>query len=235
MNKPTLIVTHERSGTHLLINIINFNKKGQFNTIGHIPENTVPYTVENYKHQVYKDIVVYSYNQENVCKSHHQVEFVEPYIDFIFDKYKVIYLKRDIRDVLLSYYNFLTMKNNIEFEKWIFEKPDNIGKKFLLPYSPDPHVLIEPVNYIKRWKIHIDGWLKYKDNLLILNYEDILNDFNIEKEKIENYINKKISNNLPDKNDLNFPNFRPGKGIIGEYKNWMDEDIINKIQKELIN
>jgi len=237
MVKPILIITHERSGTHLLINIINQYNFGKFNTIGFIPINTIPYTIDNYNHQVYKDIIVNSYIDNIVCKSHHQVEFMQEYLDFVFDKYNVIYLKRDIKDVLVSYNKFIPHPKDLinfpKFEDWIFMKPDDIGKKFLLPYSPDPHVIIEPDNYIMRWKLHIDGWMKYKDNLLVLSYEDILNDFSLTKLKIENYIGRKIGE-IPNINDKRFPNFNPGKGIIGSHIEYIDKKLANKINTLLI-
>jgi hypothetical protein len=158
---------------------------------------------------------------------------MKPYLDFVFSKYNVIFLKRDIKDVLVSYYKFIPYPKDLEkfpsFKDWIFMKPDDIGKEFLLPYSPDPHIIIEPNNYLDRWLNHTNGWLEYKDNILILNYEDILTNFEYEKEKIENYIGRKIRDSLPNVNDPKLPNFNPGKGIIGEHKNWMDENLINSI------
>lgn len=238
MNKPVLVITHERSGTHLLINIINYDKNGEFYTIGYIPKisKSQIFTLDMYKHQTYKDIIVYSYIENIVCKSHHQVEFMKPYIDYIFEKYKVIYLKRDIKDVLVSYYNFLPNPEDEfpEFEKWIWMKPNDVGEKYLISKDThmsgsDPHVLIEPNNYIDRWKLHVDGWMKYRDNLLLLNYEDILLDFKNQKNIIENYIGKKISNSIPNLYDKYLPNFNPGKGVIGSHKEWMCNDLIDKI------
>lgn len=237
-NKPVLVITHERSGTHLLINLINHKKKGEFFTIGYIPQN-IPYTLENYKHYTYKDIMVNSYRENSVSKSHHQVEFMEDYLDFLFDKFHVIYLKRDIKDVLVSYYNFLKVNVDIKkinnfpkLEDWIFMNPKEIGNKFIADY-PDPHVILESENYIERWKQHTNGWLKYKDNLLVLNYEDILNDFKNQKEIIENYIGKKIGDVIPDINDKTLPNFNPGKGIIGSHILYMDSELITKIKRYL--
>lgn len=100
-----------------------------------------------------------------------------------------------------------------------------VGRKYIANY-PDPHVIIEPENYPQRWKIHTNGWMKYKDNIMILRYEDILNDFKNIKDKIENYIGKKIGESIPDIKDKKLPNFVPGKGIIGEYKDYMNEDVI---------
>ena len=240
-HKPILVITHERSGTHLLINLINYDKKGQFYTIGYIPKvkNKI-YTIQEYKQQVYKDIMVYSYMSDIVCKSHHQVEFMENDLDFIFDKYKVIYLKREVKDVLLSYYRFLPGEDDEfpKFEDWIFMKPKEVGEKYLLTKDthmtgPDPHILMEPENYVLRWKRHVDGWLRYKENILVINYEDILLDFNNTKNIIEEYIGKKIGHSIPDINNKELPNFNAGKGIVGSHKEYMSEDTIKRISEYL--
>lgn len=237
--KPIIVITHERSGTHLLINCINYEKKGEFFTIGYIPKS-IEYNLENYKHYTYKDIYVNTFRKDSVSKSHHQVQFMLDYLDLLFSKYKVIYLKRELKDVLVSYYRFLKRdsKEFPEFSEWIFMNPNDVGLNYVAPY-PDPHIIIEPTNYIDRWWLHLEGWLKYSENMLVLNYEDILGDFKTTKEKIENYIGKKISDNIPDINDKSLPNFLPGKGIVGSYKEYMNDELIDKINtflsyKELV-
>lgn len=237
--KPTLVITHERSGTHLLINIINYENKGDFITIGYMKKipNKI-YTIDDFKHETYKHIMSYIYiDGYNVFKSHHQVEFMESYLDFIFSNYNVIYLKRDVKDVLWSYYNFLYDKNTKDiplFEDWIFMTPNEIGQKLLTSQElhimgTDPHIIIEPDNFVERWKIHVNGWMKYKEKMLVLNYEDLLTDFENQKLIIEKFIDKKIADKIPDINDKELPNFNPGKGIIGEHKNHMSQETIDKI------
>jgi len=239
--KPVIVITHERSGTHLLINLINYDKKGEFFTIGYIPPTDKNgFNIENYIHQSYKDIVVNSYRENSVSKSHHQIEFMTDYLDFLFSKYNVIYLKRDIKDVLVSYHRFLNADNELKpiidfplLEDWIFMNPKEIGYKFFADY-PDPHVIVEPTNYIERINLHVNGWMKYKDNMCVLNYEDILLDFNNQKLIIENYIGKKIGDKIPNIYDKDLPNFNPGKGIVGGYKDHMNEELISKINDYLI-
>jgi hypothetical protein len=235
MKKPVLVVTHERSGTHLLINIINYDCDGHFRTIGWMPNNELPFTLDKYKHTYYRDIMSNAYRQGEVCKSHHQVEFSLPYIDFILENYKIIYVKRDVKDVLFSYHKFISTSvdstNFTSLEEWIFSKPDDVAKKFINPYFPDPHVIVEPDTYIDRWKKHLDGWMKFENDILVVSYEEILGNYNEVKPKIENWVGKKVVDDLKILNNPKYPNFKPNKGIVGEYKEVMSDDLIKKIEE----
>ena len=114
MSKPIIVITHERSGTHLLINCINYDKKGQFETIGFTSDQR-DFNLKGYKHTTYKHIMSGAYLPDSVNKSHHQVQFMENYLDFLFSKYRVIYVKRDIKDVLNSYYKFIPSSEEKNF------------------------------------------------------------------------------------------------------------------------
>ena len=46
--KNILVVTHERAGTHLVINLINYKNNGDFIPIGKLPYTEKEYTLENY-------------------------------------------------------------------------------------------------------------------------------------------------------------------------------------------
>jgi hypothetical protein len=235
-NKPIIVITHERSGTHMLINIINHDNLGKYYSVGYMDRSSKK-TIENYLYHVEKDIYMGKYMNNTILKSHHQVNFFNNIIDDFLNDYKVIYLKRDIKDVLVSYYRFLNDKGNKQpldnfppFKEWIFMNPLHVGND-ILGYNdfPDPHVIIQPRDYVHRWLIHVNGWSRYRDKILFLNYEDILTSFKTEKEKIEDYINKEVSNTIPDINDPLLPNISPNKGIIGVYKNMMDDETILKI------
>jgi hypothetical protein len=235
--KNILIVTHERSGTHLLINSINYKNNGDFLSMGYIPPSSELFTIDKYITYVHRQVKYNNYDSDVVFKSHHQIEFFEEIIDLLFEKYKIIYVKRDLKDVLISYYYFLNKKNNPipnfpKFKDWIFMNPQQVGFKFI-DENPDPHIIISPKNYIDRWLLHLNGWMKYKNRFLTVEYENLLNDFKGQKILIENYLNQKISDNIPDFNDKKLPNFTPNKGIIGYHKEFMDSHLIDKINKEL--
>jgi hypothetical protein len=235
MSKPIIVITHERSGTHLLINCINYTNNGQFYTIGYTT-NKNDYNLKGYSHTTYKDVMSNAYIPNSVSKSHHQVEFMNDYLDFLFNKYKVIYVKRNLLDVLTSYYKFIPSPDQNDFpsiEEWIFSKPDDIGRKYLQPYAPDPHIIVEPKNYVHRWYLHTSGWLKYRNQMLVVNYEDMLLDYRNQKQKIEDYTGRKIATKVPDVKDKSLPNFGPVVGIIGGHKQIMSEVLIQRIEKTL--
>ena len=199
-----------------------------------LPYTEKEYTLENYLKYATRSMLYQPYNSDIIFKSHHQVQFFEKNIDKLFEYYNVIYVQRDIKDVLISYYKFLKEGLSIfpEFKDWIFMKPCDVGYKYFEKY-PDPHIFIEPSDYIDRYTIHLDGWMKYKDKLLVVHYEDILNDFETIKEKIENSIGREIADSIPDLHDPNLPNFVPNKGIIGGYKEVMDDELINRINERI--
>lgn len=240
-NKNILVVTHERSGTHLVINIINIKNNGDFIPIGKLPKYETIFTLENYIKYVKRHTIYSIYESNLVFKSHHQIQFFEPIIEKLFDNFKVIYVKRDIKDVLISYYKFLNGKgfdengnskpieNFPEFKNWIFMKPCDVGYKYFEKH-PDPHIFIEPEDYIERLIMHECGWMKYKDKILTINYEDVLNNFSFTKKQIENFINKKIADEIPNLHDKKLPNFSPNKGIVGSHIEVMNDELIQKIE-----
>lgn len=238
MQKAVLVVTHERSGTHLMINIINHLRNGAFSAIGHLPPNK-KHDIPTYMDYVYKYILSNRYDFDVVSKSHHQVEFYENFIDYLFDNYNVVYVKRDVKDTLVSYHKFLNSDKEHKpipdfpiLSDWVFMNPKEVGYKFFAEY-PDPHIIIEPDNYVNRITMHHNGWMKYKDRLLVVNYEDLLTNFSAEKYRLESYLGFKIADFKPDVNDPTLPNFFPNKGIIGAHKLVMSEDLIRKIELEL--
>jgi hypothetical protein len=77
--------------------------------------------------------------------------------------------------------------------------------------------------------MHTNGWLKHKDKMLVVDYENILTNYSLEKDKIENYICKKISDKIPNVHDKTLPNFGPVKGVIGGHKEVMSKELIDKI------
>jgi len=91
------------------------------------------------------------------------------------DYRKVIYIVRDGRDVMVSYFHYLKVLRerqgrDISFEQILLEKDGLFQKKL--------------------WHEHVDAWLEnpYGAELIMIKYEDMLNNFVGELEKICKFI-----------------------------------------------
>jgi len=232
--KNIIVITHERSGTHLVINIINNENNGLFRSVGKFENNVSNdrYNLKNYVLQANYDLFLTPCPEKVILKSHHPVQFFEDNIEELFENYHVIYVSRDVKDVLVSYYKFLKegLLEFPKFEDWIFMKPCDVGYKYF-EKLPDPHVYIEPKNYIERWKMHKEGWMKYKDRMFVLRYEDVLQNFDEIKINLENFLGKQIViDKIPRLDDDRLPSFSFNKGIVGSHLEYMDSDLIKKIE-----
>lgn len=181
----------------------------------------------------FKEMKEESYIKEKILDQQEEVLFTHQpttmlhykTINFILSNTKPIFLFRDVKDVLLSWC-LLVKKNNATLE----EIKDFIYTPFSTPDIKNPNNLIKRADdKIQLWKDHINGYKKY--NLLKIKYENLINDYNSEKNKIENYLNKEIKNKLPELQEVEMSR----KGKIGDYINYFDEELINDINKKCKN
>lgn len=215
--KDTLVVSHERSGTHLTINTIGLNIKNvPIPGFGYVSGmNITQYMMDN--------------KFGGIWKSHHHSTYFD--IEKLIDNFNVIYVKREIKDTLNScwfyYRKNQVFKCNTNINEWVFESPK--FKNGVDPYNP----IFE--NFVIRWIEHVNSWLKYKNSILIINYENIIDDFNSVREELSKYLGINIREDIP---SLKESSVYPRKGIIGDYKNNMNKitiDKINNIYKNKIN
>ena len=156
---------------------------------------------------------------------------------------KIIYLKRNIKDMMLSrYFHIMSDKNHWQHET-VSEM--NLQDGFLksCTYRKDKvnfeNTHISPINYYKNWLI---DWEKNLDNsILKIEFEDFVKDKSEFIEKILSHINfnqpsikkkiiqyfdkKKDTNNLTlnlNKKGRNVSTFRSGK--INDFEKLLDED-----------
>ncbi|XP_064412293.1 amine sulfotransferase-like isoform X3 [Latimeria chalumnae] len=96
-------------------------------------------------------------------------------------KGKVIYLARNPKDVIVSYYHFHIFVNILEDP----ESFDQFLEKFL-----DGRV------FCSSWFDHINGWYKHKDefDFLFMTYEEMHKDLRSAVIKISNFVGKELDN-----------------------------------------
>ena len=172
------VISHERSGTHFLMNTLaaNYGYVSQpwWNldfTLGlnfHSAEHLASYFGQAKGQSVL-----------NIVKSHHQAGFFEPFIRDFTDDFQVFYICREPRAVIAS------------FSKLINELPWNEGPNVdspaeLLRAEPS-HALLryqqhQAPTMLHRWADHVTGWVDLSDRLgenriHVVRYEDLAHNF----------------------------------------------------------
>lgn len=151
------LVSYPKSGNTWLRFILAYLKNGTSTTINfHQLENIVPDVY------VSKDIID-TQKSERIIKTH----------DIFFEGYpRVIYIHRDYRDALISYYYFVLA---YKFFDGTFS--EFIRSNIVLRHGS--------------WKQHIKAMKKYKqenpDKILVLSYESLLNNFDKSVESINRF------------------------------------------------
>jgi hypothetical protein len=147
--KPALVVSHERSGTHFLMNTLalNFGYRPYTDLDerqGFDPRSS-PQALE---------FLLAGWPAATVIKSHHQVELI-PALPLLVRAFAVFYVVRDARDALLSFW------------RYVAASPPGGGPRRATPgeflrAAPCGRVLRyqgqAAASMVERWRHHVEGW-----------------------------------------------------------------------------
>jgi hypothetical protein len=214
MGKEILVVSHERSGTHFLINSIGVN----FGYSVHCHNVTTRDYLTDRRAGIYK--------------SHHQYEFYKNDWEQVLNKFHVVYIIRDGRDVLNSSWHYQrgsgapAFPNISNFGTWMREDPTKY--RFDSDYS-----IITSHNMAERWKTHVEGWDK-AEGVLRVRYESLLHNFDETLSEIEEHTGlKRIDTKQPKLTE--YVSVSPRKGVSGDWENYFshkDIDYFDNICKD---
>ena len=208
-----LIVSHERSGTHFLMNSMAMNfSKFKPNTwrdfAAVTDEKLIKYSID-----LNKDVSF-------IMKSHHQYKTIKNLIDYIKKRFDIVYIVRDGRDVMTSSYHHFKrqfwIKQDVTFSDFIRGNFDKSGHRF---GWYDRRIS----SMVKRWVNHTNGW---NNKAIIVKYEDLNINYQNTMIKLANKLNYqfptyKIFEKPTIKNSFSI---NPRKGIVGDW--------VNKFSKE---
>lgn len=232
------VVSHERSGTHFLINSIKLNTKTdlKYQSIGEWfgpfdrPDTQFEHIQKKRK----------SLNPKNyyVLKSHCD----RALFNKIYPKGKTIYIFRDYRDVLVSYFHFLQEGYLDWFRKYNSSTPEPWFTDFSsFLRQPLPECL--RLNYslcgdfydpCDRWINHVAQWIDNPpENSRIVTYNQL--------HKNTEEITKSLLDflGIPSKESFIHPNFEnaytvmPRKGIVGDWKNYFSQEDIDFVESKI--
>jgi len=219
--KNILVISHERSGTHFLINAIAFNfpyySNNELGVIGSSEELEKIFST------------YYAVEEKRIFKSHHQFEFFRSFFHELLQHFHVFYIVRDGRDVLNSCFHYFNKHPDI------FPQAKSI-REFLTMNAYQDYCKVSPSNMVERWVMHVKGWLEQKDNVNIIYYEDLFYNF---EETIANIAN---ALNLAPPDRITVPTLQdrsidPRKGTVGDWKNHFTEEdlrIFDSIASDLM-
>jgi Sulfotransferase domain len=214
--KKILVISHERSGTHLLINAIAFNTK-QYNT-----------GFEEI-HGVDPDVILAKIKEDSkakILKSHHTLDVLDPILEEILQHCVVFYISREGKDTLASCYNhyvkYYDDADYASFDEFLRGKhaPKFITDNYMLPGQ-------EYKNMPDKWAQHTSNWTKKAaerfGQIYHLTYEQLLGDFNTCLDLICNALGEKRPTN-PRKPGLHDIAVQPRAGRSGDWVNFFDQD-----------
>jgi len=215
--KKGMVVSHERSGTHFLMNALALNfgyvAKPWINLDLELGINFhAPWALGGFFAQTEGKPIL------NLVKSHHQFEFFREFIDDLSNEFHIFYVYRDPRDVMLSFWrlvrSFRWDEGPQEESPSAFMRAQPRGN--LLRYQKD-----QAPTMLHRWAAHVEGWLiddgeSKPRGIIPVRYEDLNLRFAETMAKIGERIGRPISNPRRPEKDVNV--VLPGKGEVGGHK-----------------
>ena len=229
--KKILVVSHERSGTHFLINTIAYNfpwysnKEITFDSkdIINPDEDTVKSNIKEVEYRLKK---YFGKRESRIFKSHHQYYFFKDYINELLDDFIIFYIVRDVNDTLTSLYYYFKRGQRLAHKPFPIE--NDLSKLIRLKPYMYPHDGLYSVkkseNYIYRWINHVESWLEAEGDINIVKYEDL----KIDPGKVISQIAEVLKEDMPEKIVVpqlkNSPSVSPRKGDIGDWKNIFEKE-----------
>ena len=243
-----LVTSHERSGTHFLMNSIDssFKYYSSKNFINFDYQRLGSF-LNFHSNKQLEDFFMNFYKNKNasIFKSHFNASFFENLNKDVIKKMKFIYIYRNLIQTMKSFWVFINNvkwnegpKNNI-FSEFCFEKP----RGQLIRYDN-----FIGNNLIERYYYNLKSWIEFsnKHSVLLINYNDLNKNYEKNLDKISEYINLPIlEKNKFNRSDYFEVNFKGNENLIYDeqnnhkildyYKNLLEkENTNNKIFTEVI-
>lgn len=172
-----MVVSHERSGTHFLMNslaacygytsnpFINFDR----------PDVEINYCQASKVRQVL--LALAARPMANVVKSHHAVDFFKGELNELIERYVLFVICRHPAPVMVSFWRFMHEWNWNEGPKTddpiTFARSEPCGG--IMRYQ-----MRQAANMLRRWASHVEGWLDAAaefPRIVVVRYEDLDADY----------------------------------------------------------
>lgn len=233
-----MVSSHERSGTHFLINSIAKNCRYSNQPLLSFDYPPLGSMLNFHDPEAIKGFCTYLNNRRcsSIMKNHFAAEFFYGANGFALPStVKCLYIYRDPVDVMLSYKRFV---DSIRFPEG--PKLDSL-EEFM---SSEPrgrmmrHQHNEKGSVLRRWEDHVAGWIETagrEKNVRCITYHDLAGNFEAELEGIAAFLETPLNSPLeyPDriKNTIHVPVLRK---VASEERDRLREIIISQLNSEAV-
>ncbi len=233
--EPFYIVSHERSGTHLVLNLCyrNLYIKQQFVDLPEWRAETAAGQSQEHYWSRFDGKNGVSAWKGGLIKSHCSAEIWQRFLP----GFPAVYVLRDPRDTLVSFFHYLNREefhtNNPGLEELRCASFSEFLRRPLHPFLVNGFSLNEnSTNVVMRWARHARGWLD-APGVLVIHYEEILRSFRWPLIRVARHVKA-----LP---KLGMRPYRlgeggailPRKGIAGDWVNHFTPDDMAFVSEEL--
>lgn len=221
--KKTIVVSHERSGTHFLMNTLALN-------FGYVskPFINVDYELglNFYSANALSSFFRRMHDQPilNIVKSHHPAGFFTDFIDYLTDQFHVFYIYRDPRDVMVSFWQLISGFS------WD-EGPKTSNVSEFMQAAPRGGMMryqkTQADNLLRRWQDHVDGWADMAETpagqkITMLSFESLNLNFDETVKHIGEQIGCRVT--APVRPEKNVNVVRPSVGQTGRHRDFFTQD-----------
>lgn len=218
---PVIVASHERSGTHFLINTLASN----FGFAPHPVECDIRsgadfYVAANFR--AYLECIIHA-GRGRLVKTHHHVAFFETFFEELRDQFVIFYVYRNPADVMCSFWRYVHKAARREGP--LAATPGDFMRAApswgMLRYQAQQHVSV-----LERWRAHVDAWTTTgveRAGVVPVAYEDL----NLRFEATVDRLAQRLGLPCPERPvrppvDRNV--MLPGPGRVGGFRGQLDTD-----------
>ena len=217
MKKKVLVISHERSGTHFLINTIAQSFDYQPEQIDLDNSQNIDWkNTAMVKQWMWQFHAGYT---SRIFKSHHSYPFLAPLFPWLHDEFHIFYITRDGRDVMTSFWVYLNRlapgwgPRTATVGEFMRSKPT--GGITQYQYDRDSGSMLE------RWTDHIQSWQTPASRVNHISYEDLHTRFDVTLKRISDVLGQPANSSV--RPELSAPSSLPWKGAIGTWREYFTE------------
>lgn len=211
-----LVISHERSGTHFLMNSIALNFDYASEWVDMDVTKGLDFRDSGRAKKWFSRFD--GQHIRNIFKSHHDQRLYAPLIPDLLEEFHIFYVVREGRDVMTSFWRYL----NTLRPGWGPQAP-SVGEFMrispsggLLQYQYRPNATM-----LERWVGNVEHWVSNPDGIHIISYQDLYLQFEDTIQRIAGILGKEAGEIR--RPGLNAPGSVPWKGGIGNWRNFFSD------------